>query len=369
MSRRPESAPACTGCRRPTRLDRHAAVLLVAHQHPGLARAQQVGHDRQGNAAPLNLKGPVALAVEDQYVAITVAHQQIDQPRAVAMHLGQAGRLRSDGNAERVAKGPIAVAGKDPDLARVLHQDGQVEVAVAVEVAGHDGAGAVVDAGTVAGRRGERERRVGESARSVGGQDRQAVRALVDGHDVVEPAAREVARDQADSLRERADRRSARGRALTKEARAGAESQRLGERVVRSVQEDGHVAGRLVAHDDVKQSVAGDVSDRDIRRCDAGGHGHRGRERPGRRLEGDRDAVVEGIGGDQVGESVARQVGGCETGWQRRRRERDAARDLTTRADRVDGIRVKTKLAGRQRRVEVGVGGGDGKLRPDGGGS
>ena len=181
----------------------------------------------------------------------------------------------------------IAVAGVDPDLAGVLHQYGQVEVAVAVEVAGHDRAGAVVDARTVAGRCGQGERRVGEAAGAVGGQDGEAVRVLIDDHDIVAAVAGEVARDQADRLRERADGRTAGGRAQAVEARAGAESQRLAERVRWIVEQDGHVARGLVAHDDVGQAVAVDVAHRDVRRRDAGGHGQR-RGEPPRSMSGRR---------------------------------------------------------------------------------
>ena len=93
-------------------------------------------------------------------------------------------------------------------------------------------------------------------------------------------------------LGERADDRIAGGRAQAVEARAGAKSQRLAERVRRIVEQDGHVARGLVAHDDIGQAVAVDVAHRDVRRRDAGGHGQRRRELPGRRLEGDGDAIV-----------------------------------------------------------------------------
>ena len=128
------------------RLHRHAVVLLVADQHPGLARAQQVGHDRQRNATTLDLEGAVSLAVQDQYVAKAVAHEQVQKTGTVARNHGQPGGLVADRNAERVAERAIPVPGIDPDLAGVLHQYGQIEFAVAVEVAGHDRAGAVVDA-------------------------------------------------------------------------------------------------------------------------------------------------------------------------------------------------------------------------------
>ena len=54
---------------------------------------------------------------------------------------------------------------------------------------------------TVAGRCGQAELRVGEAAGAVGGQDGEAVRALIDDHDIVAAVAGEVARDQADRLR------------------------------------------------------------------------------------------------------------------------------------------------------------------------
>ncbi len=197
-------------------------------------------------------------------------------PGAVARHHGQPGGLVADRDAERVPERAVAVAGVDPDLARVLHQHGQVEVAVAVEVAGHDRAGAVVDAQTVAGRGGQSDRRVGEAAVAVGGQDGEAVRALIDDHEIVAAVAGEVARDQADRLRERADGRAAGGRVQAVQAGAGAESQRLAEGVRGIVEQDGHVARGLVADDDVGQAVAVHVAHRDVRRRDAGGHGQGG---------------------------------------------------------------------------------------------
>ena len=130
------------------RLDGDAVVLLVADQHAGLTGAEQVGDDGQRHALAADLEGAVALALQVQHVAEAVAHQQVEQPRAAAGHDGQAGGLVADRDAERVAEGAVAVAGVDPHLAGVLHQHGQVQAAVAVEVAGHDRAGPVVDART-----------------------------------------------------------------------------------------------------------------------------------------------------------------------------------------------------------------------------
>ena len=65
----------------------------------------------------------------------------------------------------------------------------------------------------VAGRCGQGERRVGEAAVAVAAQDGEAVRALIDDHDIVAAVAGEVSRDQADRLREGADGRTGRGRA------------------------------------------------------------------------------------------------------------------------------------------------------------
>ena len=124
-------------------LDGDAVVLLVTDQHAGLPGAQQIGYDGQRNATALDLEGPVALAFQGQHVAEAVAHQQVQETVPAARNHGQPGGLVADRDAERVAEGAIAVAGIDPELAGVLHQDGQVEVAVAVEVAGHDRAGRV----------------------------------------------------------------------------------------------------------------------------------------------------------------------------------------------------------------------------------
>ena len=183
-------------CRR--RLDGDSVVLLVADQHASLTRAQQIGHDRYRNAIPLDLERAVTPAREDQDVAEAVAHQQVEQPGPAARCQRQPGGVFADRDAEGVLECPIAVAGVDPDLARVLHQYGQVEVAVTVEVAGHDRDRAVVDARTVAGRCGQGKRRIGKAAGAVGRQDGEAVRVLIDDHDIVAAVAGEVARDQAD---------------------------------------------------------------------------------------------------------------------------------------------------------------------------
>ena len=63
-------------------------------------------------------------------------------------------------------------------------------MAVAVEVARHDRAGAFVDAQTVAGRCGQAELRVGEAAVAVGGQDGEAVCRLIDDREIVAAVAR-----------------------------------------------------------------------------------------------------------------------------------------------------------------------------------
>ena len=94
------------------------------------------------------------------------------------------------------------------------------------------------------------------------------------------------------------------------------------------VEQDGHVARGLVAHDDVRQPVPVHVGHGDVRRRDAGGDRDRSRELSWRSLDGDGDAVVQRVGGDQVVKPVSRQVGGGEAGGQGRGREGGAARDL-----------------------------------------
>ena len=95
---------------------------------------------------------------------------------------------------------------------------------------------------------------------------------LIDDREIVAAVPGEVSRDQADRLREGADDRAAGGRVQAVQARAGAESQRLAEGVRGIVEEDGHVARGLVAHDDVRQAIPVHVGHRDVRRRDAGGH-------------------------------------------------------------------------------------------------
>jgi len=70
----------------------------------------------------------------------------------------------ADGDLLVQGESAVAVVGVDPDLALVLHEDGQigvggtvgVQTVGAVEVGGHDGAGLVVDGETRAGGGGQR---------------------------------------------------------------------------------------------------------------------------------------------------------------------------------------------------------------------
>ncbi len=104
----------------------------------------------------------------------------------------------------------------------------------------------------------------------------------------------------------------------------------LAEGVRGIVEQDGHVARGLVAHDDVRQTIAVHVGHRDVRRRDAGGQRDRSRELPRRSLQGDGDAVVQSVGGDQVVKPVSGQVGGGEAGGQGRGREGVTAGDVPT---------------------------------------
>ena len=79
--------------------------------------------------------------------------------------------------------------------------------------------------------------------------------------------------------------------------------------------------------------LAGQVADGDVRWCDAGGHRDGCREVSRRSLEGDRDAVIQRVGGDQVVESVSGQVGGGEArGQDRGLKTRVRAGDLSASA-------------------------------------
>ncbi len=175
---------------------------LVTDQHAGLTGAQQVGDDRERNATPLDLEGPVALAFQDQHVAEAVAHQQVQETGTVPRYHGEPGGLVADRDAEGVLEGAVPVPGVDPELAGVFHQHGQIRVAIAVEVARHDRDGAVVDTQTVTGRCGQTELRAGEAADAVGDQDGEAVCPLIEDHEVVLAVPREIAHDQADRFRE-----------------------------------------------------------------------------------------------------------------------------------------------------------------------
>src|SRR5262249_50033425 len=137
----------------------------------------------------------------------------------------------------------------------------------------------------------------------------------------------EVPGGQADRLRGGAHRRTAGGRVQAARPGGGAEAQGRAEGVRGVVEQDGDVAGGLVAHHDVRQAVPVHVGHGDVRRGDAGGRRDRRRELPRGRLQADGDAVVQGVGGDQVVEPVARQVGGGEAHRQRRGQEGRGAAD------------------------------------------
>ena len=207
-----------------------------------------------------------------------------------------------------MAESAIAVAGVNPDLAGILHQHGQIEIAALAEVAGHDRTGELVDARAITRRCRERKSRVGEAAVAVANQESEAVSVLIDDNDIVVAVAQEISGHQADRLRERADGGTARSGVEPVKPRAGAKTQRLAERVRGRVQENRHIARGLVGDDDVRQPACGQVAEGDVRRCDAGGHRDRCREESRCSLQGDRDAVVERVGGDQVVESVSSEV-------------------------------------------------------------
>ena len=70
------------------RLDRDPVVLLIADQHPGLTRPEQIGHDRKRHAISLDLERPVSLAFQDQHITVAVADQQVEEARPVAWNHG-----------------------------------------------------------------------------------------------------------------------------------------------------------------------------------------------------------------------------------------------------------------------------------------
>src|SRR5207302_669605 len=93
------------------------------------------------------------------------------------------------------------VAGVDPNLVVVRHEDGQVERSVrSVEMAGNERTGLGVHGEAVAGRGGQGRLRVAEPAAAVVGEDGEAVAAAIEDDQVVAAVAGEVARSEADRL-------------------------------------------------------------------------------------------------------------------------------------------------------------------------
>src|SRR5262249_7966163 len=162
----------------------------------------------------------------------------------------------------------VAVAGEDPDLSAVRHEDGDIEgLAGSMEVARDHRAGLGIESEAVVGGGGQGRLRVGEAALAVVGQDGEAVAAAVDDEKIVASGAGEVASDQADRLLQAGDRRSGGGGVQAVQSRAGTEAINLCEGVMSVVQEDADIAAALVADGNVGQAVAVEVRHGDVGGC------------------------------------------------------------------------------------------------------
>src|SRR5262249_41232974 len=153
---------------------------------------------------------------------------------------------------------------------------------------------------------------------------------------VVAASAGEIAGGQADRLLQGGDHRGGGASVQSVQSGAGAEAAALQERVLRVIEEDGDIAAGLVADSDVGQAIAVDVRHADVRGGLSGRQGQRCAEGAVGLLEGDLDAVVEGVGHDEVVEPVAGEVCGGDACGQSGGGEGGAAVDAAVGGDAVD---------------------------------
>src|SRR5262249_40070394 len=118
----------------------------------------------------------------------------------------------------------------------------------------------------------------------------------------------------------------------------------------------------------VFQAVLVDVHQGDVRGRVAGVQGERKRRRAVEpeavgRLKHHLDAVIQGVGQDEVVAPVAGEVGGGDARRQLHGREDRAAADGVEGGEGVQGHRVDDLAGGGEGRVELGIGGGDGQAR------
>ena len=196
--------PARIDCHWPTRPgpspDRFAGRRRGRRLDPGRADWAR----RRSRRDCRRLKRAVSPALEEEHVAKAVAHEKIQEPRAVSRDDRQPGGIVADSDREGMLKRTISATRKDPDLVGIFHEYGEVERAIAVEVARDDRAWLVVDGAAAARGTCQRELCIEEAAMAVGGENRERVRAAIDHREIGLAVSEEVAGDQADGLGDRA---------------------------------------------------------------------------------------------------------------------------------------------------------------------
>ena len=166
------------------RLNRDSVVLLVANQHPGLTGPQQKLGTTDSETRLLDLESAV-LPSRIKTSPKPLPVDRIAQVRRPAPRLARG--VFADRDDECVPECPCRCRCRSrPRLCPSIKVRGQVEGAVAVEVAGHDPCpGRLLMLEPATGRSGQCKRRIGEATGAVGRQDGKAVCVLIDDHDIV----------------------------------------------------------------------------------------------------------------------------------------------------------------------------------------
>src|SRR5262245_12486322 len=123
------------------------------------------------------------------------------------------------------------------------------------------------------------------------------------------------------------------------------------------VQEDADIAAGLAADGNVGQAVAVEVRHDDVGRCFSRRQGEGSAESAVGLLKGDLDAVVQRVGHDEIIESVAGEVRGSDTSRQSGGGEGGAAVDGAGGGDAVERDGEDEVVGSGEGGVEAGVGG------------
>ena len=355
-------------------LDRDAVLALVGEGENVWPVRPEVGH-RQGDLLVdvAGREAPLTVAQEHEHVAVAVADEQVGEAVAVDVGDGQAGRVGADivGLCPGLVEPALAVAEVDGHAVGPEH--GQVADAVAVEIPGPDDGGPCVR---------EEGPGVGEGTAAQAGEDRERVRAGIDGREAGRPAPRERP--------ERHPRRRLQRRQLGRAGGGDLQPIRSGpggihgggaEGAVAVAGQDADIAGDLVGHDEIEAPRPAEVGQGDVRGAQAEGHVGLPDEAPIAVAEVDRCGPVPRVADDQVDVPIPIEVarddlrdGRCErlTGRIVPAVARARAPDELAAPVRVQRDRVVPEIdAGEQRtltgRDEGDVARGDAGVDRDGG--